>query len=132
MSLLKKKLRESFKKFPIELYDGNGNEIYYENSNGDWYRQEYDSNNNEIYYESSSGNWYRKEYDNNNNKIYFENSNGSWYKREYDSNNNPIYTEYSDGYIRDNRPKKEFTIKEIEEKLGIKNIKIIKEQENEN
>ena len=147
MSLLKKKLRESFKKFPIKLYDSNNNEVYYEDRYGFWIRLEYDSNNNKIYYENSDGDWSKKEYDSNNNQIYYENSKGFWIKREYDSNkneiyyennkgdwyrneydnNNVIYFENSDGKIIDNRPKKEFTIKEIEEKLGIKNIKIIKE-----
>jgi len=152
MSLLKKKLRKSFKEFPIKLYDSNKNEVYHENSNGywikieydknnneiyfensecDWGKKEYDSNNNVIYYEHSKGYWEKKEYDNNNNNntIYYENSNGDWSKREYDSNNNEIYFENSDdGVIIDKRPKTEFTIKEIEEKLGIKNIKIVKEK----
>jgi len=84
MSLLKKKLRNSFKEFPIELYS-------------------------------------------NNNLIYFEDKDGFWYYQEFNSNNNVIYIENSNGLIDDDRPKKEYTIKEIEEKLGIKGIKIIKE-----
>ena len=125
MSLLKKKLRESFKEYPIELYDSNDNKIYHEDSNGFWYYQEFDSNNNIIYFENSDGEWCKREYDSNNNLIYFENSNG-WYRNEFDSNSNRIYYEDSNGLIEDNRPNKEFTIKEIEDMLGIKNIKIIK------
>jgi hypothetical protein len=106
------------------IYDSNSNEIYYENSNGYWFKKEFDSNNNEIYVELPDGFWEKKEYDSNNNRIYvedsdgfwgryeydlnnneiyYENSNGSWYKQEYDSNNNRIYYEDSDGKIVDKR-----------------------------
>jgi hypothetical protein len=74
----------------------------------------YDSNNNEIYYEDSDGYWYKSEYDSNGNVIYFENSNGYWVKREYDSNGNVIYFENSNGIIRDNRPKESCEGKVIE------------------
>jgi hypothetical protein len=109
MSLLTKEFKKNMT-YPIELFDKNENRIYYED--GAFY-------------------WYLKEYDSNNNLIYYEDIGGDWYKREYDTNNNPIYYEDSNGLIIDNRPKKELTIKQIEEMLGIKNIKIIKEQENE-
>ncbi len=79
-----------------------------------------DKNNNEIYYESSNGFWWKQEYDSNNNRIYCENSTGYWCKREYNQNNNIIYFEDSSGYIIDNRPKTtpEFTMEELVEKLG--------------
>ena len=70
------------KTFPIEINDSNGNEIYWEATDGFWSKSEYDSNGNEIYYETS---------------------NGYWLKYEYDSNGNLIYFESSDGYIEDNR-----------------------------
>lgn len=35
---------------PIELFDSNGNEIYYEGSLF-WIKREFDSNNNQIYFE---------------------------------------------------------------------------------
>ena len=63
----------------------------------------YDDNGNEIYYENSNGNWVKKEYDTNNNEIYFEKNNGYWEKYEYNSNGNRIYYEDSDGVIRDYR-----------------------------
>ena len=68
-------------------------------------------------------------YDKNNNRIYRENLKGVWFKREYDKNNNEIYFEDSDRYIVDNRPEKEvtMTIKEIEKKLNIVGLKIVKE-----
>ena len=72
------------KEFPFVIEDKNGKEIYFENSNGGWWKSKYDSNGNEIY---------------------FEDSNGVWWKREYDSNGNRIYYENSDGVIVDNRPK---------------------------
>jgi hypothetical protein len=44
-----------FNKGPLRLYDSNGNIIYYENSDGFWYKQECDSKGNKIYYETSNG-----------------------------------------------------------------------------
>jgi len=43
------------KEFPFEIKDSNGNEIYYENSDGYWTKKEYDSSNNEVYFEDSDG-----------------------------------------------------------------------------
>ena len=41
--------------FTKKLFDKNGNEIYWENINGDcWVKREFDSNNNIIYWEDSS------------------------------------------------------------------------------
>ena len=89
----------NIKEFPFEINDSNGNEIYFENSDGDWDKFEYDSNGNVIYY---------------------ENSIGGWYKREYDSNGNEIYYEDFYGDIIDNRPKQvELTLDEIATKLGV-------------
>jgi len=72
------------KEFPFVIKDSQGNEIYFENSNGFWFKSEYDANNNEIY---------------------CENSNGCWWRREYDANGKPIYREDSDGKVFDCRPK---------------------------
>jgi len=66
-------------------------------------RDVYNTNGNEIYYETSNGNWCKKEYDANGNKIYHETTNGYWVKYEYDANGNEIYYENSNGYIEDNR-----------------------------
>jgi hypothetical protein len=41
--------------FPFVIKDKNNKKIYYENSNGYWWKQEFDKNNNEIYYENSNG-----------------------------------------------------------------------------
>jgi YD repeat-containing protein len=84
MKTIAELLKHDFKKGSLYLYDSNGNQIYYEDSDGFWYKQEYDSNGNIIYY---------------------ENSDGHWEKTEYDSNGNQIYYEDSNGIIRDNRPK---------------------------
>jgi hypothetical protein len=64
-----------------------------------------DKNGNDIYFEGSNGNWYKREYDSNGNDIYFEDYNGYWREREYDSKGNEIYYENSDGEVIDNRPK---------------------------
>jgi hypothetical protein len=52
-----------------------GNEIYIEESNG-WDKYIYDDNGNEIYYENSYGDWWEWEYDDKGNEIYFETSTG--------------------------------------------------------
>ena len=64
------------KDFPFTIGDKNGNQIYFENSNGFWRKRERDSNGTEIYYEFSDGFWYKREYDSNGNEIYFEDSHG--------------------------------------------------------
>ena len=86
-------------------YDAKGKMIYHENSDGGWCKSEYDARGREIYFESSNGWWSKREYDAQSNEIYFEDSNGTWSKKEYDSNGNIIYLETSSGVIRDNRPK---------------------------
>ena len=63
----------------------------------------YDTNGNQIYYEDSNGNWAKWEYDTNGDKIYSEDSTGYWVKRKYDTNGNVIYREDSNGTIIDNR-----------------------------
>jgi hypothetical protein len=65
------------KEFPFVIKDTKGNEIYFENSNGFWYKWEYDSDGNKIYYENSNGGWVKREYDSNGKEIYYENSNGT-------------------------------------------------------
>ncbi len=81
-----------------------------------------DKNNNEIYWEDSNGCWWKQEYDSNKNIIYYEDSNGYWAKKEYDANNNEIYYENSKGTITDNRPKSipKYTMEELVAKLGHK------------
>jgi hypothetical protein len=94
-------------KFPFTIKDENGNEIYYEDSNGYWEKREYDLNGKEIYWEDSTEAWVKREFDLNGKEIYFENSNG---------------------IVRDNRPKPvvEMTLQEIADKLGmdVKSIRI--------
>ena len=41
--------------FPIEIEDDNGNETYYENSNGLWRKYERDANGRATYFENSNG-----------------------------------------------------------------------------
>ena len=110
----------NIKDFPFEIKDKNGQQIYYENSNGYWSKQEYDQNGNRIYFEDSNGYWSKREYDQNGNLIYFENSDGYWSKREYNQNGKEIYFENSNGIIIYNRPKAvELTLDEIAAKLNI-------------
>jgi len=87
-------------KFPFEIKDEKGNEIYYENSTGYWSKRQYDDKGNEIYY---------------------ENSNGYWVKRHFDEKGNRIYYEDSKGKIIDKRPKQtvEITLDEIAKKFNV-------------
>ena len=82
-----KKVSETYKElgiaftFPIEIKDADGNETYYENSNGYWEKYEYDANGNRTYYENSEGDWRKYEYDANGmpfngNLTYYEDSDG--------------------------------------------------------
>jgi len=64
------------KEFPFEIRDSNGNRIYFENSDGSWYKREYDSNGNLIYHENSEGYWMKREYDSEDDLIYFEDLTG--------------------------------------------------------
>ena len=93
------------KKFPFIIKDSNGNQIYWETSDGYWGKSEFDSNGKEIYIEYSNGYWEKREYDSEGEEIYIEYSNGYWEKREYDSEGEEIYFEDSKGKIIDKRPK---------------------------
>ena len=62
--------------FPIEITNADGNETYYENSNGYWRKCEYDADGNETYFENSNGYWSKCEYDADGNETYYENSKG--------------------------------------------------------
>jgi hypothetical protein len=50
------------KEFPFEIKDSNSNQIYFENSDGYWFKRKYDSDGNQIYYEDSDGYWAKHEY----------------------------------------------------------------------
>ena len=77
-----KPLSETYKElgiaftFPIEIEDANGNDTYFENSDGFWCKWEYDTNGNETYYENIYPYWCKREYDTNGNETYYENSDG--------------------------------------------------------
>tara|TARA_R110000868_G_scaffold204078_1_gene452095 strand:+ start:1097 stop:1663 length:567 start_codon:yes stop_codon:yes gene_type:complete len=62
-------------------------------------------NGNIIYYEDSDGLWWKSEYDADGKEIRFESSDGLWWKSEYDDNGKEIYRETSKGIIKDKRPK---------------------------
>ena len=77
-----KKLSETYKElgiafsFPIEIKDAEGNDTYYEDSGGCWYKYKYDAEGNQTYSEDSDGYWRKSEYDANGNQTYYENSCG--------------------------------------------------------
>ena len=77
-----KKLSETYKElgiaftFPIEIRDANGNDTYFERSDGYWERCERDANGRETYLENSTDYWYKYERDANGTETYYENSKG--------------------------------------------------------
>ena len=66
-----------FKNGNFKLYDANGNQRYYETSEGYWSKREYNTDGNLRYYENSQGYWSKSEYDADGNETYYENSNGT-------------------------------------------------------
>ena len=77
-----KKISETYKElgiaftFPIEIEDANGNQTYYELSDGYWDRYEYDANGKVTYYENSDDCWYKSERVANGYETYYEDSDG--------------------------------------------------------
>ena len=63
-------------KYPIDLYDSNGNMIYWQDITGYWQKSEYDEQGNEIYFENSNGFWCQSEYDDKGVQHYYENCRG--------------------------------------------------------
>jgi hypothetical protein len=59
-----------------DVYNANGDEIYYEDSDDYWEKREYNSNGDILYYENSRGYWSKSEYGTNGNETYYENSDG--------------------------------------------------------
>ena len=100
----------------FSVYDENGYETYFEDSNGDWVKIEYDERGNETYYENSNGFWCKSEYDERGNEVYYEDSYGNWRKSEYDECGNIVYYEDSYGEGIDNR-KKTVTLELTEEQI---------------
>ena len=97
-----KKLSDTYKElgiafsFPINIKDTEGNDTYYEDSNGYWCQWEYNTNGDKTLIEDSDGYQCRWEHDNNGNVTYY--TDGSyWSKREYDDNSRETYFENSYG-----------------------------------
>jgi hypothetical protein len=114
------------KKFPFEIKNDNRQTIYYEESDGDWFKQEFDDKGCLIHYENNRGFYYNREFNSDGNVIYFEDYFGFWFKKVYD-NGTMIYYEDSRGKIIDNKPK-ELTLGEIAEKFNtpVEQLKIKK------
>jgi len=77
-----KKLSDTYKElgidftFPIEIKDANGNDTYYEESDGLWIRWEYDERGNQTYCECSDDYWSKCEYDSDGYVTYREDKSG--------------------------------------------------------
>jgi len=99
-----KKLSETYKElgiaftFPIEIEDYNGNQTYFEASDGYWDRYEWDDKGRATYREDSGGNWERYERDDNDRVTYLEDSDDFWWRYERDDKGRPTYHEDSNGF----------------------------------
>ena len=67
---------ETENKYPIELFNKQGDRIYYEDDNGIWCKMEYDLQGNRTYFERKYGYWAKYDYDVQGNQTYYENSDG--------------------------------------------------------
>ena len=72
----------NIKTFPFEI-KVDGNEVYYEKSNGHWYKYKYQDGK-LVYHENSDGYWDKREWQDGN-EVYYEDSHGCWRKREWQS-----------------------------------------------
>ena len=110
-----KKLSDTYKElgiaftFPIEIKEANGNQTYFEDSNGYWHRQEWDDNVRATYYEDSYDYWERFERDAKGRPTYYENNDGYWEKWERDDNGDVDYWEDSTG-VNKGTPKAVITL----------------------
>jgi len=111
----------NIKEFPFEIKNKAGSRIYYEDSDGYWFKSEYNENENEIYFEDSNGHWYKSEYSKNGNRIYLERfSNEYWYKKEYNENGNMTYFKDSNSNVAKIGLKKVGLISRVIRYLGLR------------
>ena len=87
--------------YPIKLYDKDGKQVYFEDSDGYCWKREYDDGK----------------------QVYFEASNGYWWKYEYKDGKH-VYFENSNGDIIDNREPVDMTMEDVC-KLAGRNVRIV-------
>lgn len=90
------KANHNFDDGDFELFDENGNNIYWENSEGYWIVQKFDDLNNKLLYKDSDGHYTKFVYDENGNIVYFEDPDFGA-KGTYDEKNILISYETIDG-----------------------------------
>ena len=108
-------------KYPIELFDKDGNLLYYENSDGFWCKNQY-KDGEQVYFVNSDGLWWKSVYKDGH-EVYFEGSDGYWLKYEY-KDGKEVYCEDSDGHRVDNREPVDMTIEDVCKLVG-KNVRIV-------
>ena len=110
--------------YPIKLYDKEGKDVYYEDSNGYWQKYEYNRDGKQVYREDSCGYWWRCEYSQAGKAVYFKDSTGYWEKFEYDRDGKQVYFENSEGDIDDRREPVDLTMEEVCRMAG-KKVRIV-------
>jgi len=108
--------------YPIRLYNKEGQQVYFEDSDCHWRKSDY-KDGNEVYHEDSYGYWWKCDYDSNGNETYYENSFSYWYKCEHEEGNE-VYFEDSSGYIDDCREPVDLTMEEVC-KLAGRKVRIV-------
>jgi hypothetical protein len=76
----------------LELFDKNGNIVYkfFTDSNDYWYKRTYDGNGNQLTWENSKGDWSKCTYDEKGNLLTYEDSDGR--KKGFDIGHKQNYT----------------------------------------
>ena len=83
--------------FPYTEYDSYGNQTYYEEESGYWFKNTFDDNQNEIYFENSDGYLNKFLYDELDRCNYFQNSKLGWCKLKYQDDDIIISYEDNNG-----------------------------------
>ena len=87
----------NIKDFPFEIHDKDGNEIYYELSDGYWVERTFNSKGKILTYKDSTGYSFECTYDSNGKILTFKNSDGYWSERTFDDNGNRLTYKDSEG-----------------------------------
>jgi hypothetical protein len=91
--------------FPIVIKDKNGNEIYYQNSDGYYYERTYSNTHCPLTYKNSNGDWTETTYDEDDNVLTYKKSDGFWAESTYGDDANELTYKDSDGRYKINGKK---------------------------
>jgi hypothetical protein len=90
---------------PFIIKNERGQEIYYENSKGIWWKEEFNEQGKSIFFLSSEGVWSKNQWNEQGKNTRFENHTGHWRISEYNEQGEEIFCEDKSGIFFDHRPK---------------------------